>query len=120
MGCDFYTYYVLRIEYKKGDEVKVKSEEIKDTRERHYFWEMVERRDEDFEEPNDYYERLHYQKKRQVDNALSYYPKKVIFKDGKWLCIESSIEKYINICKEYKINEKEVISICKEGDFHYR
>jgi hypothetical protein len=120
MGCDFYTYYVVRIEYKKGDEVKVKSEEIEDTRERHYFWEIGGRRDEDFEELNDYYERLHCQKQQQVEEALRDYPKKEIFKNGRWLCIESSREKYINLYKKYGIAEKDVISIWKEGDFHYR
>ena len=40
MGCDFYTYYVVRIEYKDGDKIEVKSEEIEGTRERHYFWEI--------------------------------------------------------------------------------
>jgi hypothetical protein len=120
MGCDFYTYYVVRIEYKKGDEVKVKSKEIEDTRERHYFWEIGGRMDEDFEELNDYYERCALQQRQQVDEALRDYPKRAIFKDGKWLCIESSRNKYINMCKEYGIAEKDVIGIWKEGDFHYR
>lgn len=120
MGCDFYTYYVVRIQYKKGDEVKIESQEIDDTRERHYFWEFGGRRDEDFEELNDYYERLHIQKQQQVDDALRDYPKKEIFKDNKWLCIGSSKEKYINICKNYGIGEKDIISIWKEGDFHFR
>jgi len=119
MGCDFYTYYVVRIEYKKGDEVKVKSEEIEDTRERHYFWE-IDGRDEDFEELNDYYERCDLQRRRQVSDALRDYPKKEIFKNGKWLCLESSKEKYINMCKKYGITEKDLVAISKEGDYHYR
>jgi hypothetical protein len=119
MGCDFYTYYVVRIEYKKGDEVKVESKEIEDTRERHYFWE-IGGRDEDFEELNDYYDRCELQHRRQVEEALRNLPKKEIFKDGKWLCIESSKEKYMNLCRKYGINEKDIVSIWKEGDFHYR
>jgi hypothetical protein len=119
MGCDFYTYYVVRIEYKKGDEIKVESEDIQDTVERHYFW-ALDGRDEDFEELNDYYERCHLERQRQVDSELAHYPKKDIFKNGKWLCIESSKEKYLNICKSRNIPERDVISIWKEGDFHYR
>jgi hypothetical protein len=110
---------MLRIEYKKGDEVKVKSEEIMDTRERHYFWEG-EGRDEDFEELNDYYERCHLERKRQVDDALRDYPKKDMYKNDKWLCVESSKEKYINLCKKYGIAEKDLVAIWKEGDYHYR
>lgn len=119
MGCDFYTYYVVRVEYKKGDEIKVESEEIVGTRERHYFWE-IDGRDEDFEELNDYYERRHRERERQLDDELSQYPRKDIYKNGKWLCVVSSKEKYISICKKMEINEKDIISIWKEGDFHYR
>lgn len=75
MGCDFYTYYVVRIEYKKGEETKVKSEEIEDTRERHYFW-ASDKRDEDFEELNDYYDRCELQHQQQVKEMLREYPKK--------------------------------------------
>ena len=119
MGCDFYTYYVIRIEYKKDDKIEVKSQEIEKTRESHYFWE-TNGRDEDFEELNDYYERRRSERKRQVDNELSNYPRKDIYKNGKWLCIESSKENYIKICNELEINENDVISIWKIGDFHYR
>lgn len=119
MGCDFYTYYALRIEYKKGDEVKVKSEMIGETLERHYFWE-IERRDEDFEELNDYYERCHIEKQQQIDVAMQKYETKFIFRNKTWLCTESAREKYINICKNYDISESDIISISKEGDFKYR
>jgi hypothetical protein len=119
MGCDFYTYYVVRIEYKKDGETKVESEEIEDTRERHYFWE-IDGRDSDFEELNDYYERCHRERQNQIDNELSHYPRKDIFKNGMWLCVQSSREKYITICKKLNIAQKDVVSIWKEGDFHYR
>jgi FMN phosphatase YigB (HAD superfamily) len=119
MGCDFYTYYVVRVEYKDGDKTEVKSQEIESTRERHYFWE-IDDRDEDFEEYNDYYIRRGQERERQIENEISQYPRKDIYKDGKWLCVESSKEKYISICKKMEINEKDIISIWKEGDFHYR
>ena len=120
MGCDFYTYYVLCIEYKKGNENKVKKEEIQDTRERCYFLESCPGYDEDFEQLNDYYERYEQFKRDQVENELKNYPRRVIFKDSKWLCLESSKEKYINTCKKFNIPIKDVISIWKEGSFHFR
>jgi len=119
MGCDFYTYYVVRIQYKSGDEVKIKTKEIEETRQRHYFWE-IEERDSDFEELNDYYDRCHLERKRQVDNELSQYPRKDIYKNGNWLCIASSKEKYQNMCKKLGITESNIIGIWKEGDYHYR
>lgn len=120
MGCDFYTYYVVRIEYKNGDKIEVKSEEIEGTRESHYFWEIKRYWSEDFEELNDYHIRCSKERQRQIDNELRKYPRMDIYKDGQWLCIDSSKEKYIKYCKEMEINETDVISIWKEGDFHYR
>ena len=119
MGCDFYTYYEVCIEYKKGNKTKIKKEILEDTRNRHYFWEIRER-DEDFEELNDYYNRCNMERQRQVDDELSRYEKKIIYKDGKWLCIESSKEKYINMYKKYDISEENIISIWKKGGFHFR
>ena len=53
-------------------------------------------------------------------NNINKRPNDDIYKDGKWLCIESSKEKYIKYCKGMEIPEEAVISIWKEGDFHYR
>ena len=53
MGCDFYTYYILCIEYKKDGKSVVHKEVLEDTRERHYFNYEPER-DEDFEEDQEY------------------------------------------------------------------
>lgn len=77
MGCDFYTYYVVRIEYKNGDKTEIESEEIEDTRKRHYFREIPER-DEDFEELNDYYDRCRKHREIQVENELAQYERKDI------------------------------------------
>jgi len=120
MGCDFYTYYVLFIEYKKGKEVKLESQEIDGTRERHYFLGSCPDYDEDFENLNDYYDRYEQFKRDQAENELKNYPKKIIFKGGKWLCLESSKEKYMNLCKKYNIPQNVVISIWKEGSYHFR
>lgn len=120
MGCDFYTYYVVRIEYKKSDKTEIILKELSDTRERHDFWETQRYWSEDFEELNDYYARCKQERQRQIDKELSNYPRKDLYKDGKWLCIASSKEKYLKICKENEIEEVDIIAIWKEGDYHLR
>ena len=119
MGCDFYTYYVVRIEYKDGYNVITKSDIVESTRQRHYYWEMDER-DEDFEEWTDYVERSCIHKQTQIDTELKRYKKVDIYKNKQWLCLVSAVEKYKNLCKELNINENDVISIWKEGGFHCR
>jgi hypothetical protein len=119
MGCDFYTYYKIYIEYKKGNTVEIETDIDEDTRERHYFW-YGEERDEDFEEPEDYNKRCENNIKQQIDGALQKYRRKDIFKYNKWLCIESAKHKYLNICKENEIPENDIIAIWKEGGYHYR
>lgn len=119
MGCDFYTYYVVYIEYKKDGFVKVKKYEIEDSRERHYFWEDIEW-DEDFESRNDYYERVNILHDKQVKEALAKYRMAHLYKEKKWLCIPEAVERYRNILSKYGITEDSVVQIWKQGDFHYR
>jgi hypothetical protein len=119
MGCDFYTYYVVYIEYKSNGEVKIKKYEIEDTRERHYFWDDPDW-DEDFESRTDYYERVNIIHERQVEEALAKYKTAHLYKDNKWLCIPDAVEKYRVILNKYGIIEDSVTQIWKQGDFHYR
>ena len=118
MGCDFYVYYKIYIQYKRDDKVKVEEEEIEDTRERCYWWECV--RDRDFEELIDYHERKAKQDRDQIDEELRNYPRKDIFKDGKWRAIEGAQEYYKSLVKKYNISENELVSIWKAGAFHLR
>jgi hypothetical protein len=120
MGCDYYTYYVICIEYKKGDTVKIKRHIVEDTRKRHYFYYDGLKRDDDFEEEREFNERCRVYEENQIQDALSEYTPKQILKDGKWLCIPSAQEKYTNICKEYDILPETVIAIWKEGGCQYR
>lgn len=119
MGCDYYTYYKICIQYRKGDTVEIEEEIDEDTRQRHYFY-YEEEIDPDFEELDDYNKRRNSEYKNQIDNQLQRYVKKDIFKDNKWLCIESAKEKYLDMCKENEIPESAIIAIWKEGDYHYR
>ncbi len=99
MGCDFYTFYVIHIQYRKDGEVDTISEEIEDSRTRHYFDYWGER-DEDIEELSAYHERCKEQRAQQIADALRLYVVKDIYKDGHWLCIATAKEKYLNLCKE--------------------
>jgi hypothetical protein len=118
MGCDFYTFYKICIEYSKNEKIKIEDHILDETRERHYFNECE--RDEDFEEVNDYYERQIEERRQQIDSLLENYKITQIYKDKTWLCIPSAQEKYQNILKKYGIAEKDVIKIWKQGDFMMR
>ncbi len=98
MGCDFYTYYVLRIQYKKGDEIKIESEIDEETRKREYFGYGY---DEDY-----------------IHNCLAHYDYEGIYIDNKWLYEDN--DEYIKKLQKYNIDEKDVITIWKEGGFNMR
>jgi predicted Zn-dependent peptidase len=119
MGCDFYTYYVLHIEYNKGEKTKKKEYILEDTRKRHYFYGDYSR-DEDFEEYDDYIERIRKAEKEEINTALLKYKKAELFKNNHWLCIPSAQEKYKNILEELNIAESSLISIVKCGGYHLR
>lgn len=119
MGCDFYTYYKVCIEYKKDEEMKVKEHILEESRERHYFWEDLEW-DEDFEDRNDYFERCHKHRNDQIDQELSRYKNVHLYKNNRWLCIVEAKEKYQNLLKKLDIPESSVTQIWKQGGFHMR
>ena len=118
MGCDFYVFYKVCIEYKKGEKTVVEEHRLDDTRERCDWWECE--RNEDFEELIDYHERAAKQRREQIDYELSSFPKLDIFKNRRWLVIDSAQEKYKNIAKKYNISENDIVKIWKEGDFMLR
>lgn len=119
MGCDFYTYYKLCIEYKNGDQVNVKEYVFEETKERHYFWEDLEW-DNDFEERNDYYERCHIYRNEQIKQELLRYTNEHLYKHNKWLCVFDAKDKYSQLLKKFGIKEESVIQIWKQGDAHLR
>ena len=119
MGCDYYTYYVLYIQYKKDNETITHKEILEETRDRHYIYYIPER-DTDFEEEDEYMKRCHTYRNDHMQNSLSKYTPKDILKDGKWLCVQSAQEKYKELCKELELEFDTVVAIWKEGGYHYR
>jgi hypothetical protein len=119
MGCDFYTYYKVCIEYKKGEEMKLEEHEVEESRERHYFWDSPEW-DEDFEDRNDYFERCHKQRNDQIEAELSRYKNAHLYKNKQWLCVVDAKNKYQNLLKKLDVSESSVIQIWKQGGFHMR
>jgi hypothetical protein len=126
MGCDFYTYYRVCVELTNK---RVKRYVLEDTRERHYWTEFVEpvEYDEDFEPDEEYYKRVEENRKlsqecndRQIERELASYTTKDLYKDNKWLCVESSVKKYRDILTYLKVSEKDVVRIWKEGGAELR
>lgn len=118
MGCDFYVFYKICIQYKRDDKLQIKEHEVDGTRERGYWWDC--QRDEDFEELIDYHDRCAEQRREQINMELRNYPRMDIFRDGRWMIIASAQENYKNIAKKYNITENEIVTIWKEGDFMVR
>lgn len=100
MGCDFYTYYQVCIEYKNGDETKVINDIDESTRTREYF--------------GDGYD------KNYIYSCLADYEDEEIYENNEWVCDEEEKKNYIDILKAYGIDEKNVIKIWKEGDYQLR
>ena len=117
MGCDFYTYYKVCIKLEDGT---IKEHILWDTRERHYYFEGFPEMDEDFEEYNEYVQRRSKFYDDQIDDALRRYMKKDIYRDSKWLCVESAIPKYKNIITDLKIPEGDDMHIWKQGGAQLR
>jgi hypothetical protein len=100
MGCDFYTYYKVCIEYKIEDETKILYDIDETSREKEYF--------------GDGYDQNY------IYSCLAWYEDEDIFENNKWFCDENEKEGYMNILKAYNIEEKDVIKIWKEGDYQAR
>jgi hypothetical protein len=113
MGCDYYTYYKICIQYRKGDTVEIEEKIEETTRQQHYL--HFRERDVDFEELDEYNSKMDCHYKCQMDRYIEQYERKDIFKVNNWLCIESAKEKYLNICKECNILESDIIAIWKQG-----
>jgi len=116
MGCDFYTYYVMNIEL---TDRSIQKYILIDTRERHYWTEFVER-DEDFDDDEEYHRKSQECCDMQIERELAHYITKDLYKDGKWLCVESSIKKYRDILAYLKVSEDCAVRMWKEGGAELR
>jgi hypothetical protein len=112
MGCDYYTYYKVCVRH--GENEDVEEYILEETREPHYFFECSER-DEDFEEEEDYQIRRRAYYDNQIIEARVRHTQKVIYDEGKWLCMTSAIEKYRTILAKLNVAESDVVSIWKQG-----
>ena len=120
MGCDFYTYYIVCIEYKKGDTIEKTIHKIEESVQRHWYWEGYDSRDEDSETWDEYRARVAKIQDRQVQEALLNYIEADLYKDGEWLCFPNEVEDYMELLSEYEIDEGSLIRVWEEGDYHYR
>lgn len=100
MGCDFYTYYKVCIEYKIGDETKIVYDIDESSREKEYF--------------GDGYD------SNYIYSCLADYYDDDIFENNEWFCEEDEKGVYVDILKAYNIEEKDVVKIWKEGDYQLR
>ncbi len=122
MGCDFYTLYKLCIEYKEGDEILQFTHQLRETQQRHYWWEIE--RDEDFEDWNDYHKRASKQHQHQIEQILCReYPRVDLCVNGLWKCLPSAKQKYLELVKEEEeeeIPEDAIVNVWKEGTYWVR
>ena len=119
MGCDFYTFYKLCIEYKKDDALVTFTFNMDETRDRNDWWHVE--RDEDFEEWDAFFTRRKLEHERQIQSIFaSHYPKITLCHEGIWKCIESAKEKYLAIAEEAGIPTDTIVNVWKEGDYWVR
>jgi hypothetical protein len=125
MGCDFYIYYELVIQYKhQSGEERIIRHTLEDTRERNDWW--ICEQDEDFEEWDDYIERRKKKRMEQLQYELEKYSKFDLYKDGNWLCTSKAKEKYMVMIETYinrqhkRVTEENLIAITKEPVYDIR
>ena len=118
MGCDFYIFYKVCIQYKEGDAILLKEYVLEETKERCDWWHCD--RDKNEEELIDFYERRELEHREQIIFEMREYKRADLYMDGKWRCHDVVQEKYMNIIKQYDIKESGLISVWKEGDYKIR
>jgi hypothetical protein len=116
MGCDFYTFYKLCIEYKHGNDIATFTHRFFDARERQYWYELD--RDEDFEEWDDYKKRLDEAHKDQIQDIYdTHYPRVDLCMNGLWKCVPSAKSKYLELAAKERIPTESIVNVWKEGDY---
>ncbi len=120
MGCDFYTFYKLCIEYQTEEgEVSLYTYSYDEERQRQDWWHVE--RDEDFEEWEEYLKRRQSEKQRQLDSIFRReYPRVDLCVNGEWKCISSAKHRYLDMAKDAKIPEESIRNVWKEGDHWVR
>lgn len=115
MGCDFYTFYKLCIEYTKDRKTEIYTCDLMETKERHDWWSVD--RDEDFEEWNDYLKRCESEKQRQLESIFRLdYPRVDLCVNGEWKCISTAKHRYLERVEKANIPVDAIVNVWKEGD----
>ena len=105
---DFATQVYIGIAYKRPGEDKTSFIQEEDGEERRYNCRFKEV-DLDFEELPDYYGECMKEKKRRVDA----YGERVLFMNGKWLCLEHGKYRVLKILKANGIEEAHLVKVFK-------
>lgn len=119
MGCDFYTFYKVCIEYRKNETTEVYTYELFEEKERQDWWSVE--RDEDFEEWNDYLKRRESERKRQIQSIFDReYPRVDLCVNGEWKCISTAKHRYLERAEKANIPVDAIVNVWKEGEYWER
>jgi hypothetical protein len=119
MGCDFYTFYKLCIEYSKDGKTEIYSYDLTEDQQRQDWWHVE--RDEDFEEWDDYLKRRASEKQRQLDSIFRReYPRVDLCVNREWKCISMAKNRYLEKAEQANIPESDIVNVWKEGSYWVR
>ena len=117
MGCDYYIFYKLCIEYIKDGKRELKEYPLEGEKEKGY-WHEQER--EDGESYIDFIERCEAARRDQIDEELERFPYTELFRNSEWYCDDEARDTYQGLVKMFGISEWSVQAIWKQGEFSMR
>ena len=115
MGYDYYIFSTLCIRYSVNGEELTQKYCIRDTVERNDW--HVSKRDEDFEELEDYKARILQYKKDTIKQRLGWIKTAELFSEGRWLCVNSAKELYLDFIRDVKIPEDSLVKVYKDKGY---
>lgn len=118
MKYDFYTFNTLCILYNVNGEEYIKEYCITETKDGYFLNDPP--RDEDFEELNDFNKRMIEENKNKIKYEVERIKTIDLFLEGKWLCVNSAKEKYLNFIKRLHISEDSLIKVYKDKGYNMR
>ena len=115
MKYDYYIFSTLCIRYSVNGEELTQKYCIRDTIERNDW--HVSKRDEDFEELEDYNARILQYKKDTIKQRLGWIKTAELFSEGRWLCVNSAKELYLDFIRDVKIPEDSLVKVYKDKGY---
>jgi hypothetical protein len=115
MEYDFYVFSTLCIRYSVNGEELTQQYCIRDTKDGR-FWHLSPR-DEDFEELEDYKTRILQYKKDKIQTQLGWIKTSDLFSEGKWLCVNSAKDLYLDFIQRIEIPEDSLIRVYKDNGY---